>query len=125
MILGDDLQQGGVGGGFGVEIEPSVHLDPDVAIVIAVAAAFKKLLNRDPLRNHVADVAEESVFLTGVQLDGAEGVTEVEAVYDDAGIVGVSAGTDDVHAPGGQNAGDVRKQAGAVAGNHRQIKELA
>ena len=70
-------------------------------------------------------IGEEPVLLAGVQLDGAEDVGEVEAVDDDAGIVGEGAGLDDVHAPGGQGSGHVGKEAGAVAGDDGEVEELA
>jgi len=42
-------------------------------------------------------------------------VGEVEAVDDDASVVGEGSGLDDVHAPGGQRAGYVGKEAAAVS----------
>ncbi len=80
-----------------------------------VAARFEHLLHRDLLRDDVVQVCEEAVLLAGVQLDGAEDIGELEAVDDDAGVVGKGAGLDDVHAPGGEGAGHVGKQAAAVA----------
>ena len=70
-------------------------------------------------------LAEEAVFLAGVEFEGAEDVGELEAVDDDAGIVGESAGLDDVHAPGGQRSGHVGKEAAAVAGDDGEVEELA
>ena len=96
-----------------------------VAGVVHVAAGFKQLLDRDLLRHHVVQVGEEAVLLAGVQLQGVKDVGEVEAVDDDAGFVGECAGLDDVHAPGGQGAGHVGKEAGAVAGDHGEVEELA
>ena len=71
------------------------------------------------------EIGEEAVLFAGVEFQGVEDVSEVEAVDDDAGFVGEGAGLDDVHAPCGQGAGDVGKEAGAVAGNDGQVEELA
>ena len=84
--------------------------------VVHVAARFEQLLDRDLLRHHVVQIGEEAVLLAGVELEGAEDVGEVEAVDDDAGIVGEGAGLDDVHAPGGQRAGHVGKEAACGRG---------
>ena len=62
-------------------------------------------------------IGEEAVLLAGVEFEGAEDVGEVEAVDNDAGLVGESAGLDDVHAPGGQCSGHIGKEALAVAGD--------
>ena len=43
----------------------------------------------------------------------------------DAGIVGERAGLDDVHAPGGERAGHVGEEPGAVARDDGEIEELA
>ena len=83
--------------------------------MVQVAAGVEQLLHWDLLRHHVVEVGEEAFLLAGVQLDGAEDVGELEAVDDDAGVVGEGAGLDDVHAPGGQGAGHVGKEAAAVA----------
>ena len=48
-ILRDDLQQRGVGGGLGVELEAGGHLDLEVSGVAHVAARFKQLLDGDLL----------------------------------------------------------------------------
>ena len=71
------------------------------------------------------DIGEEAILLAGVELEGAEDVGELEAVDDDAGIVGEGAGLDDVHAPGGERAGHVGKEAAAIAGDHGEVEELA
>ncbi len=71
------------------------------------------------------EVGEEAVLLAGVELEGAKDVGELEAVDDDAGLVGEGAGVDDVHAPGGEGAGHVGKEAGAVAGDDGEVEELA
>ena len=110
-ILGDDLQQRRVGGGFGVELQAGGDFDFDVAGTGHVAARFEHLLDGNFLRDDVVKIFEEAVLLAGVQLDGAEDVGELEAVDDDAGIVGEGAGLDDVHAPGGEGAGDVGEEA--------------
>ena len=90
-----------------------------------MTARFKHLLHGNFLRDDVVKVFEEAVFLAGIQLDGAEYVGELEAVDDHAGIVGESAGLDDVHAPGSQRAGHIGKQPAAVARDHGEIEELA
>src|SRR3984885_15831370 len=71
------------------------------------------------------EVGEESVFLAGVELQGVEDVGEVEAVDDDSRFIGECAGLDNVHTPGGKGTGHVGKQAGTVAGDYREIEELA
>ena len=124
-ILRDDLQQRGVGGGFGVELEAGGDFDLDVVVDGHVAAGFEQLLDGDFLRDDVVDVVEEAVLLAGVELDGAEDVGELEAVDDDAGIVGEGAGLDDVHAPGGERSGHVGEEAAAVAGDDGEVEELA
>ncbi len=69
--------------------------------------------------------ATKRSFSRGVELDGAEGVSELEAVDDDALVVGECAGFDDVHAPGGECAGHVGEEAGAVADDDGEVEELA
>src|ERR1039458_7144423 len=86
--MGDDLQDGGVGGGLGVELEAGGDFDLEVGGAVHVAAGFKELADRDLLRDHVVEIGEEAVFLAGVELEGVEDVSEVEAVDDDAGLVG-------------------------------------
>ena len=81
-----------MGGGLGVEFEARGHFDLEVAGVVQMAARFEQLLDGDLLRDHIVDVREEAILLAGVELDGAEDVGEVEAVDDDAGIVGEGAG---------------------------------
>ena len=76
-----------------------------------MAARLEQLLDRNFLRDHVVHVGEEAVFLGGVELEGAEDVGEMKAVDDDAGIVGVGAGADDVHAPGGKRRRPHRQTA--------------
>ncbi len=93
--------------------------------MIGVAARVEQLLDRHLLRDHVVQVFEEALFFAGVELEGAEDVGELEAVDDDAGIVGESAGLHDVHAPGGQGAGHVGEQAAAVARDDGEVEELA
>jgi len=124
-VLRDDLEKGGVGGGFGVEGEARGDLDLDVGGVVEVFAGFEQLLDGDALGDDVVEVGEEAVFLAGVELDGAEDVSELEAVDDDAGIVGEGAGFDDVHAPGGEGSGDVGEEAAAVADDDGEVEELA
>src|SRR6185312_1792067 len=68
---------------------------------------------------------EEAFLFAGVQLDGAENIGEVEAIYDDPRLVGKSSGADDVHAPGSQRAGHVGKEAFAVAGDDGEVEEMA
>ncbi len=90
-----------------------------------MAARFEQLLHRDFLRHHIVNIGKEAFLLARVQLDGAKDVGEVEAVDNHAGIVGVGAGANNVHAPRSQHAGHVGKQPRAVACNHRQVEELA
>ena len=110
---------------FGVELELGGHFDLEIGGMVEMAAGLEQLLDRDLLRDDIVDVGEEAVFLAGIELDGAEDVGELKAVDDDAGIVGVGAGADDVHAPCGQDAGHVGKEARAVAGDHGEVEELA
>jgi hypothetical protein len=70
-------------------------------------------------------LARGSGLFLGVELEGAEGVGELEAVDDDAGFVGEGVGFDDVHAPGGEGSGDVGEEAAAVAGDDGELDELA
>ena len=77
------------------------------------------------MRDDFVDVREKAVLLGGVELEGAEEIGELKAVDDDAGIVGVGAGADDVHAPGGQDAGHIGKEPGAIAGDDGEVVELA
>ena len=77
------------------------------------------------MRHHIVKIGEEAVLLAGVQFQGVKNVGEVEAVHNHAGLVGESAGLDDVHAPGGQRSGHIGKQARAVAGDYGQVEELA
>ena len=91
--------------------EAGGDFDLEVGGVVHVAAGFKQLLDGDLLRDDIVEIGEEAVFLAGVELDGAEDVGELEAVDDDAGIVGEGAGLDDVHAPGGEGSGHVGKEA--------------
>ena len=124
-VLGDDLEQCGVCGGLGVELEAGGDFNLQVGGVVQVAAGFEQLLHRNFLRDDVVKIGEEAVLLAGVELEGVEDVSKVEAVDDDAALIGVGAGLDDVHAPGGEGSGDVGKEAGAVAGDDGEIEELA
>ena len=108
-----------------VEGEARGDLDLDAAGVVRVGARFEHLLHWSFLRDDIVQVGEEAIFLAGVELDGAEDVSELEAVDDDAGLVGEGAGLDDVHAPGGECAGDVGEEAPAIAGDDGEIEELA
>jgi len=110
-ILSDHLQNRRVGGGFGVELKSCGHLDFEVGWVVTVAAGFEHLLDGDCERDHVVEIDEEAVLLAGVEFEGVEDVGEVEAVNHHAGFVGEGAGFDDVHAPGGQGASHVGKEA--------------
>ena len=44
-VLGDHLQQRGVGRGFGVELQPRGDFDLEVGGVVQVAAGFEQLLD--------------------------------------------------------------------------------
>jgi len=86
--LGDDLQDGGVGGGFGVELEARGHLDFDVGRWLAWLRASRHCFDSENRAcYHVVEIGEEALALTGVQLDGAEDVAELEAIDDHAGVV--------------------------------------
>ena len=60
-VLGDDLQQRGVRGRLGVELQARGDLDLDVVGVVHVAARLEQLLDGDLLRDHVVKVVEEAV----------------------------------------------------------------
>src|SRR5208337_1695849 len=113
-----------VRGRLGVELQPCGDLNLDAAGVVEMAARLKQLLDRDLLRNDVVEIFEEAVLLAGVQLDGAKDVSELEAVDDDACLVGECAGRDDVHAPGGEGTGHIGEEAGAVTGDDGEVEEL-
>ena len=65
-ILGDNLEQRGVGGGLGIELEAGGDFNLEVRGVIQVAAGFEELLDGDLLRDDVVEVGEEAVFLAGL-----------------------------------------------------------
>jgi len=71
------------------------------------------------------EIGEEALALTGVQLDGAEDVAELEAIDDHAGVVGKSAGLGRCSCPMRQRSGHVGEEASAVAGDDGEIEELA
>src|SRR5579863_10495499 len=93
--------------------------------MIEVLARGEQLLDRGPLRNDIVKAEQESAGLAGIELEGAEGVGELEAVDDDAGVVGECVGLDDVHTPRSERTGDIGKEAAAVAGDDREIEKLA
>ena len=72
-----------------------------------MAAGFKHCFDRNRAGDHVVEIGEKALPLTGVQLDSAEDVAELEAIDDHARVIGKSAGLDDVHAPGRQGSGHV------------------
>jgi hypothetical protein len=91
-VLDNHLQDGGVGGGIGVELQVGGDYDFEVGRVVEVATGFEQGLDGELARDHVVEIGEEAVAFGGVQLDGAEDVCELEFVDDDAGDVGESSG---------------------------------
>ncbi len=129
-VLRDNLQQGAVGAGVGIEFKAGGDFDFYGALPGGLAAAGEQLVDLkfgggDALGEDFVDVLGEAVFFFGVEFEGAEGVSELEAVDDDAGFIGEGVGFDDVHAPGGEGAGDVGEEAAAVAGDDGEFDELA
>ena len=114
-----------MGGGFGVELQASGDIDLEIGRVVEMAAGFEHGLDGNLARDDVVEIGEEAIALAGVEFDGAEDVSELEVINDNAGIVGEGSGLDDVHAPGGQGAGHVGKEACAVAGDDGEVEELA
>ena len=72
---------------FRIELQARCDFNLDIAGMVHVAARFQHLLYRNLLRDDIVHIVEEAVFLAGVQFDGAEDISELEAVDNDAGVV--------------------------------------
>lgn len=86
-VLCHNLQNRGMRRGLRVKLQTRRNLDLCVRSVACVASCLQHLLHWNLLPNHIVQVIEKAVFLTRIQFNGAEHVSELEAVHHYAGII--------------------------------------